>query len=147
MGKTFGELTIGDSIYCINISEVSTGIKKGNCEKAYKILGQSFSLGNYPSLYISSYEISNIREEDCGTITLILREGRLSRFVGPLGKNHNITVYKKSKGNYVCWSPNKKDVIETAKEILSALITVEKNNAQIRCKIFHDMILKINEHE
>lgn len=147
MGKTFGELSIGDKVYMCVILESSAVIKTGNCEKAYKLLGDTFTIKKYPILGIKEYRICGIIEKNNNYIIIAVKENEnYIRHFGPVSKQNTIyfcnAIYSKS-----IFSVSKKEVIEKSKEIISAFIAAEKNNAQIRIKMFHDMFSKLNKYE
>lgn len=153
MAKTFGELKAGDTIYWMSVHTINTGTKKGNCAMAYKKLKKETSIESYPAMSnIGEFKVFKVEEPTVthfgpakGIQTVIVYYNN--------GAHHTYKILDKTSttevngflvNSYHIYSTNKTDIILKAREIIQALMEINRNNMIERDKCYKEMLLKLN---
>jgi len=153
MAKTFGELKVGDTIYWMSVHTINAGTKKGNCAMAYKKLKREVSIESYPAMSnIGEFKVSKVEEPTVthfgpakGIQTVILHyDNGVYHTYKVLDKTSTTEVRYFSPNNFHIYSTNKTDIILKAREIIQALMEVNRNNMIERDKCYKEMLLKLN---
>lgn len=154
MAKTFSELKAGDTIYWMSVHTISTGVKKGNCAMAYKKLRKIASIETYPAMSnIGEFKVFKV-EEPTGTHFGQLAKGSQTVIVyynngahqayKTLDKTSTTEVSNFLLNNFYIYSTNKTDIILKAREIIQALMEINRNNMIERDKCYKEMLSKLN---
>lgn len=154
MAKTFGELKAGDTIYWMSIHTINTGTKKGNCGMAYKTLKREVSIESYPAMSnIGEFNVFKVEEptgthfgqpaKGCKTVIVYYNNGRHHSYK-TLDKSSATEVSNYLLNSFHIYSTNKTDIILKAKEIIQALMEVNRNNMIERDKCYKEMLSKLN---
>lgn len=154
MAKTFGELKVGDTIYWMSIHTINTGTKKGNCAMAYKKLKKETSIESYPAMSnIGEFKVFKVEEptgthfgqpaKGSQTVTVYYNNGAHHTYK-ILDKTSTTEVSNLLPNNFHIYSTNKTDIILKAREIIQALMEVNRNNMIERDKCYKEMLLKLN---
>jgi hypothetical protein len=149
MAKTFGELKAGDTIYWMSVYTISAGAKKGNCAMAYKKLEKVALIETYPAMSnISEFKVFKVEEITgihFGQTELIVyyNNGALQTYK-ILDKTSTTEVSSFLINSYHIYSTNKTDIILKAREIIQALMEINRNNMIERDKCYKEMLSKLN---
>jgi len=154
MAKTFGELKAGDTIYLMSVYTIGAGAKKGNCAMAYKKLEKVALIETYPAMSnIDEFKVFKV-EEPTGTNFGQPAKGSQTVIVHyNNGAHHTYNILDKTSttevsnfliNNYHIYSTNKTDIILKAREIIQALMEINRNNMIERDKCYKEMLSKLN---
>lgn len=149
MAKTFGELKAGDTIYLMSVHTINTVVKKGNCAMAYKKLKKVASIESYPAMSnIGEFKVLKV-EEPTGihfgqTEVIVYYNNGVLQTYKILDKSSTTDVSNFLINNYHIYSTNKTDIILKAREIIQALMEINRNNMIERDKCYKEMLSKLN---
>ena len=148
MAKRFGDLREGDMIYTASIYTYATGANNGNCDEAYKTLGMSFYLAEYPTISdIVNYEVTEIKPSFIGSDNVLLyvesRPGDRPALISPYRINKIFTKKSTSGVQYKIFAVDMDSLKEEANKIIHAMEVVNRNNMVVKSKKHKEMLEKI----
>ena len=154
MAKTFGELKAGDTIYWMSVHTISTGVRNGNCAMAYKKMKRETSIESYPAMSnIGEFKVFKVEEPTGihygqpakGSQTIIVHYNNGAHHTyKTLDKTSTTEVSGFLINSYHIYSTNKTDIILKAREIIQALMEINRNNMIERDKCYKEMLSKLN---
>lgn len=155
MAKIFGELKAGDTIYWMSIHTINAGTRKGNCGMAYKMLKREVSIESYPAMSnVGEFKVFKVEvptETHFGqptkgskAVTVYYNNGRHHSYK-ILDKTNTTEVSNYLPNSFHIYSTSKTDIIIKAREIIQALMEVNRNNMIERDKCYKEMLSTLNK--
>lgn len=156
MAKIFNELKPGDTLYCLSIYTIYSGVRKGNCTLAYKKLNKHFSLEEYPAISeIGEYKVQKLEEtedkyfgipsNDKQNVVVYYYNG-VHQTYQIFNKTTNTDVKNNLSNSYHIYSTSKEEIISKGREIIHALMAVNRNVMIEWDKCYNAMLTKLNNN-